>query len=251
MGPSLVSAPSSIDGEQQQAPGGPACSWWSAGFAGVPLQVREARRWACDLLPSCDRRGDVAEIVSELAANAVKHTGSGGPGCRFVVEVAWMPGLVRLVVGDQGSPDREPRVIEDADDDCGRGLLLVQGLSCHLGSVGGPLGRWVYADVDWPDDDAVPDRTGIVHDEATLPAMISGQFRGTTAWWAKSDRVWRAAPGVERAERLLEAPSPGALSGELAACYAAAQVCHAQPSRTPVPARDTPVFTPRPGATGR
>lgn len=167
-----------------------------------------------------------------------------------MVELAWMmPGLVRLVVGDQGSPDHEPRVIKDSDDDFGRGLLIVQELSSQLGSVGGTLGRWVYADVDWPGD-ATPDRSGIVHDEVTIPEMISGRFLGTTAWWVKSDRVWRAAPGVERAERLLEAPSPGALSGQLAACYSAVQADHPESGRDSALTPATPVFTPRRGARG-
>lgn len=222
-GPSLMSAPSSVDSEQDRR-SVPPCLWWSAGFAGEAPQVREARRWACGLFPSCDRLDEIAEIVSELAANAVKHTRSGEQG-RFMVEVAWMPGLVRLVVGDQGSPDHVPTVIENADDDFGRGLFIVQRLASRLDYTGGALGRWVYADVDWPDG-AVLDRSVGAYDAASIQKVIASQFRGTSAWWTSSARVWRAAPGVESVDEcgLLEEPSPGALKGKLAAQYTAARV---------------------------
>lgn len=218
-----MSAPGSIGREQDQE-SVPPCLWWSAGFAGDPLQVREARRWVCGLLPPGDRLDDVAEILSELGANAIKHTRSGDQG-RFMVEVAWMPGTVRLVVGDQGSSAHAPTVIENADDDFGRGLFIVQRLASRLDYTGGSLGRWVYADVDWPDD-AVLDHAVGAYDEASLQDVIVRRFRGTSAWWASSARVWRAAPGVETDDErgLLEEPSPGALQEKLAARYAGARM---------------------------
>lgn len=155
-----------------------------------------------------------------------------------MVEVAWMPGMVRLVVGDQGSANHEPEVIENADDDFGRGLFIVERLASRLDYTGGTLGRWVYADLDWPDD-AILDRQAGAYDAVSLQEVIATQFRGTSAWWASSARVWRAAPGVESHDYggLLEEPSPGALKGRLAAQYAAARMHHPRSARTsgPIP----------------
>lgn len=142
-----------------------------------------------------------------------------------MVEVAWMPGMVRLVVGDQGSSDHVPEVVENADDDFGRGLFIVQRLASRLDYTGGALGRWVYADIDWPDG-AVLGRPAGAYDTVGLQEVIARQFRGTSAWWASSARVWRAAPGTESEGEpgLIEEPSPGALKGKLAARYAAARM---------------------------
>jgi serine/threonine-protein kinase RsbW len=120
---------------------------WSRVFSGEPAQLRMMRRWIRDLLPPCPALDDLVSVVDELAVNALAHTASGHGGW-FSVEVLLTHDLVRVVVGDQGSPT-EPHVIHDLQGEGGRGLLLVSELSIGMGVSGGADGRFVWADLPW------------------------------------------------------------------------------------------------------
>ncbi|MPY58469.1 ATP-binding protein [Streptomyces spongiae] len=67
---------------------------------------------------------DVELLVSELATNAVRHTGSA----RFLCGIGLIPdGCLRLEVHDQDGTGRGlPRCEPGPDDESGRGLLLVR-----------------------------------------------------------------------------------------------------------------------------
>lgn len=75
---------------------------------------------------------DAVLLLSELAANAVVHTHS----TRFLCGVGVLPdGRVRLEVHDHDRTGRTlPRLRPDLDDECGRGLFLVQELADTWGS---------------------------------------------------------------------------------------------------------------------
>jgi hypothetical protein len=157
----------------------------------------------------------VAGIVSELATNAVTHTESGRSGGRFSVELAWSPGLLRIVVGDQGAPS-PPRLVEEAGGTSGRGLLIVDQLSQTWGVAGDPAGRWVWADVPWPGGPPtqVPGSNSSVGGEL---ARLRRAYPGVPAWYGHATRTWWAAlPETGIADELISAPSPTALDRMLA-----------------------------------
>lgn len=133
------------------APGSPAprpALRWGRAFRGQACQIGEVRQWLTSLLPDCEARSDTLMIAAELGSNAVRHTASG-QGSWFAVAVAWHPQVVRLAVADGGGPV-EPRVVNESDDEHGRGLLVVRGLSERLGVTGDADGRVVWADIAWP-----------------------------------------------------------------------------------------------------
>ena len=194
----------------------PAWRRWSREFPGDPGQVRQARHWVREVLTACPPLDDVTEIVSELATNAVTHTGSSRPGGRFDVELAWSPGLLRVIVGDQGAPSA-PRLIEEALGTGGRGLLIVDRLSRAWGIAGDPAGRWVWADVPWaggPPVQAPGDRVAAAEELARLCRA----YAGVPVWYGQATGEWWAAlAGAGNAgELMISAPSPGALDRMLA-----------------------------------
>ena len=194
----------------------PAWLRWARGFPGDPGQVRQARYWAREILPSCPSLNDVIEIISELAANAVTHTRSSEPGGRFGVELAWFPGLVRVIVGDQGAPSA-PRLIEEADGTSGRGLLIVDRLSRAWGIAGDPPGRWVWADIPWvggPPVDAPGDRVTV----ASELIRLRRAYAEAPVWYGQATGEWLAVlPGAGNASKLMiSAPTPAVLDCLLA-----------------------------------
>jgi anti-sigma regulatory factor (Ser/Thr protein kinase) len=142
----------------------PACSdrglRWLRVFAGAPAQVAEARRFVAGLLEECPARDALVSCVSELASNAVVHTGSGHGGF-FTVEVSCpCSGVVRVSVTDAGGPTEPVAGVpvdagaagEDVDGLPVRGLgltLVAASASCWGYYSAGP-GRTVWAEASWP-----------------------------------------------------------------------------------------------------
>ncbi|MCK2222021.1 ATP-binding protein (plasmid) [Actinomadura sp. ATCC 31491] len=92
---------------------------------------------------------DAEVIVSELVANAIKHTASGQAGGLVIASVAGIGNTTTIIeVIDQGAPT-VPRMCEPADDECsGRGLYLVASLAAQWGVEGDVFGgRRVWAEV--------------------------------------------------------------------------------------------------------
>ncbi|MEV7234045.1 ATP-binding protein [Streptomyces sp. NPDC051020] len=84
-------------------------------------------------------------IVSELVTNAVVHTASA----RVVCELSCLERRLRIAVQDQGYQPDGPKLCRTADDEHGRGLLLVDALSSAWGSrdAGDGSGRIVWAEL--------------------------------------------------------------------------------------------------------
>jgi hypothetical protein len=161
-------------------------------FEGEERELGLMRRWLASVLPECPARDDVISVATELASNALRHTASGDGGW-FAVEITWQESAVRIGVTDGGAP-AEPHVIENPDDEHGRGLLLVRGLSLRTGVTGDQHGRLVWAEVAWdgPPPAFVADANG---DEATIredEAALAHRFAGVPAWFGRSTREWWA-----------------------------------------------------------
>ncbi|MEI7030235.1 ATP-binding protein [Streptomyces pratensis] len=114
-----------------------------------PESVAGARRLTRARLDAWKLTGDAHEaavlIVSELVTNAIVHTASA----RVVCELRCLGRQLRIAVQDQGHQPDGPRLRRTADDEHGRGLLLVDALSDSWGShdAGYTSGRIVWAEV--------------------------------------------------------------------------------------------------------
>ena len=125
--------------------------YWSMTFDGLAQCVSDARRFAADALG--DLPGvDVVELVtSELAGNAVQHSGSGQPGGKFTLHLAAFDDRWTVRVDDAGGPT-EPLMRGAAayEAEAGRGLALVAALSLNWGVVGDQYARAVWAEISRP-----------------------------------------------------------------------------------------------------
>jgi anti-sigma regulatory factor (Ser/Thr protein kinase) len=126
------------------SPAAPVLVSRSAALAGADASAAAARRLAAEALDAagnCPAAHDAAAVVSELTANAVRHTRSGRGG-EVRVTVASAPGKwVLILVGDDG-PDESgtlPAIPAQpsASAESGRGLLMVTALSDAYGYAGG------------------------------------------------------------------------------------------------------------------
>jgi anti-sigma regulatory factor (Ser/Thr protein kinase) len=114
---------------------------WRRAFPGRAEYVRQVREFVGFLLVDLPHVDDAVLVVSEFAANALRHTASARPGGCFLVEVRrWRDGAT-VALTDQGS-DKVP-VIPDPDDlsECGRGLYTVRALAGECHWIGDHRGR--------------------------------------------------------------------------------------------------------------
>jgi anti-sigma regulatory factor (Ser/Thr protein kinase) len=119
------------------------------GVATTPMAARAFLRstlqtWKLDGL------GEVTELLTnELVSNVVRHVGTG-----MRLRAIRHPGAIRVEVDDPST--RRPTVRESGpNDDRGRGLLLVEGLSDRWGTDLRNDGKtvWFEIDVDTPTDE--------------------------------------------------------------------------------------------------
>ena len=116
-------------------------------FPGHPGQVAEARRFVRSAIAPSGPAADAVLLASELAANAIQHTGTGRGG-RFDVLVTCLPGGVWVAVMDAGSATA-PRITEGSDTGAsGRGLAIVEALARRWGHSGDQNGRTVWFELD-------------------------------------------------------------------------------------------------------
>jgi serine/threonine-protein kinase RsbW len=73
---------------------------WTGTFSGTPRQVAYARHAIAGILAGCPCADDAVLIVSELATNAVLHSGSRGQS--FTVRAEIHRGYLRIEVEDLG-----------------------------------------------------------------------------------------------------------------------------------------------------
>ena len=130
-------------------------------FDGAAAQVPEARAFASRALAGCPAREALILCVTELCANAIRHTASGAGGV-FAVEVARpADGVAYVAVTDAGGGDWAvpkpgwPAAGQDVAElaECGRGLALVAAYSSRWGCERAPglaSGYRVWAEATWP-----------------------------------------------------------------------------------------------------
>lgn len=114
-----------------------------AELAGRPASVGSARRLTACALAGCPRADDLVTAVSELAANAVRHSASGEGGT-FTVRVRVAPRWARVEVTDSG-----PALLPPGPGS-GMGLIIVAGICDRSGAAVGDDGsRTVFAEATW------------------------------------------------------------------------------------------------------
>ena len=118
-------------------------------FTGVPASVTKARAWAKDRLTvqGVDVPMDLPLVLTELVANAVRHTRSGDPGGTFVVRLSVRPDRVRVEVRDNGPRGhRTPTALAwSPTAESGRGLAIVNAFADSWGPLTAACG--VFAEV--------------------------------------------------------------------------------------------------------
>ncbi|MGW1004873.1 ATP-binding protein [Streptomyces sp. NPDC002520] len=122
-------------------------------LSATPRGARLARRLAANWLATWgyphagDPNDTVQHVVAELAANAVTH--GRVPGRDFELRLLLLRprDTVRIEVSDARG-DRTLRFLDGAlEDECGRGLVLVQVLASRWGLVERDVGKTVWAEV--------------------------------------------------------------------------------------------------------
>ncbi|HUB21210.1 MAG TPA: ATP-binding protein [Streptosporangiaceae bacterium] len=122
---------------------------WARTFRGTPASVPEARRFVAELLAGCPACEVLMTCVSELCANAIAHTDSGGGV--FIVEVSLpQPGVARVAVTDEGSASVPVAGSLDLMAEGGRGLAMVAACTSRWGYADAHPGRVVWAEACWP-----------------------------------------------------------------------------------------------------
>jgi anti-sigma regulatory factor (Ser/Thr protein kinase) len=111
-------------------------------FAGLPSQVKHARRFVSRCLGDRPAGETAVLLTSELVTNALTHSASGAPGGKFDVTVLVGHDRTRIEVGDRGADSRpEPQHREPFDiSEHGRGLDLVAALALRWGCTDRPNG---------------------------------------------------------------------------------------------------------------
>ncbi|GIH69762.1 ATP-binding protein [Sphaerimonospora thailandensis] len=131
---------------------------WRRTFLGAPDQIPHARHFVRFLLADAWCRDDAELIVTELSGNAIRHTGSGGAGGTFIVEITRTLESVRVAVYDCGWGG-VPRfgVPCSTTAERGRGLAVVATLADAIGYEGSDeLGHLVWATLLSPEQRASP-----------------------------------------------------------------------------------------------
>ena len=100
------------------------------------LVMSHCTGWGLDSI-----RDDVALVVTELVANAIRHAGTDIEICIQPIERG-----IRLEVRDKSTRPLRPRAALSSDEG-GRGLLLVDALSTRYGVEGEPDGKSVWAEL--------------------------------------------------------------------------------------------------------
>ncbi|MFG2499593.1 ATP-binding protein [Streptomyces sp. NPDC048441] len=156
-----MTPPAPLHAAAAEAPVGITADAWAesgaelcVSFALVPRpgSASQARRLAKAQLMGWDIHEDARDaaalVVSELVTNAIVHTASH----RIICELCTGPGKLRIAVRDDGYGSGVPRPARegpDADDEHGRGLLLVDAVSTAWGvrDEGAGAGLTVWAEL--------------------------------------------------------------------------------------------------------
>jgi anti-sigma regulatory factor (Ser/Thr protein kinase) len=110
-------------------------------FRADASQVGAARAFLSAILAGCPAAEDAVLCLSELCTNAIVHSRSRAPGGSFTVRVQLDGHRLRVEVGDQGGPWHSPGRAS-ADEQNGRGLLIVGQLASRWGCEGHSRSGW-------------------------------------------------------------------------------------------------------------
>lgn len=122
---------------------------WRISVPGVPAIVAIARRLVRAALWESRRLDDIELVASELVTNAIRHTPSGRTGSLLTLRIRGTAGWARIEVSDLGSgPWTEPSSAGE-DDECGRGLVIVNALADRAGHEPAGDGQVSWAEIHW------------------------------------------------------------------------------------------------------
>ena len=136
------------------AAGGGSGGWWERSFPGNVEQLSRLRSALEPLLVGCPMADDVILLMSEIGANAVRHTGSGSEGGIFTARLLDVPGEYVLGVVEDGGSDWDGNLKDSARE--ASGLYLVLALSVDCGVYGPRHKRAVWFRIDYPPPGRVP-----------------------------------------------------------------------------------------------
>lgn len=111
---------------------------WSRSFPAAAAQIGQTRRFLARILGDLPTADDAVLCLSELATNATLHSHSRDGG-HFTVRVELHCEYLRVAVRDQGGPWTPE---DEADDQHGRGLLIVSRLATNWGRTGQAAAGW-------------------------------------------------------------------------------------------------------------
>jgi anti-sigma regulatory factor (Ser/Thr protein kinase) len=115
---------------------------YQATYHGRPDQVAMVRAAVAAHLADCPVTDDAVLVVSEIATNAIRHSGSAGEF--FAVRVYRHRSWVWVECEDLGGPWHG-----QADEERPHGLSIVDALAEEWGVDGGTSGRVVWARLTW------------------------------------------------------------------------------------------------------
>jgi hypothetical protein len=122
----------------------------AATFPGTTASVPAARQFIRRALIACPRADDLAQAVTELAANAVAWS-AAGQGGTFTVRLRTAPRWARIEVTDPGPALLSRATAASPAAGNGWGLGIVTAVTDRSGSSTGPgRSRTAWAEVTWP-----------------------------------------------------------------------------------------------------
>jgi anti-sigma regulatory factor (Ser/Thr protein kinase) len=131
---------------------------WRISVPGVPAIVAIARRLVHAALDGCPRRYDLELVTSELMTNAIRHTPSGETGSLVTLRIRTSAGWARVEVTDRGNASWAEPAPAREEDECGRGLGIIQMLADRAGHEPASGGQVSWAEFHWD----LPDRLSTV-----------------------------------------------------------------------------------------
>lgn len=134
------------------APGHTQATIWEQSYPGTPAQVGCLRAGLRVRLASCPAGDDAVLVMSELAANAVRHSRSSDAGGRFTARLLTVPG--RHVYGEMedGGSDWDGNLRRSARDASGLDLVLTLSTTCGVAADGPARVVWftMCCQAGWP-----------------------------------------------------------------------------------------------------
>jgi hypothetical protein len=166
--------------------------WWERSFIGNKDQLTLLRAVLGSLLAGCPMADDVILLMSELGANAVRHSGSGRGGGIFTARLLDFPGEYVLGVIEDGGSEWDGDLQGSARE--ASGLFLVLAMSADCGVYGGRRKRAVWFRMPYPPDGRTPHARAVAPDALTaripgkqVPPFLVPRWSPSVPGWASVD----------------------------------------------------------------